>query len=142
MPHRLRESVAAQARFRCEYCRAPEALFNSPFEVEHIEPLARGGTDDAPNLALACRACNGSKYVATTAVDPTGLHEVRLFHPRVDTWSEHFTLDARTAEIVGQTAIGRATVERLQMNGPRAIRARRLWARLFAFPDDPPDVQG
>jgi hypothetical protein len=28
--------VAARAAHRCEYCHAPEALFNFPFEVEHI----------------------------------------------------------------------------------------------------------
>jgi hypothetical protein len=27
--------VAARAGDRCEYCHAPEAVFNFPFEVEH-----------------------------------------------------------------------------------------------------------
>jgi 5-methylcytosine-specific restriction endonuclease McrA len=35
--------VSARARHSCEYCRAPEIVFNLPFEVEHIIPLARGG---------------------------------------------------------------------------------------------------
>ena len=30
----------------CEYCAAPDAVFNFPFEVEHIDPPARGGLDD------------------------------------------------------------------------------------------------
>jgi HNH endonuclease len=45
-------SVSGRARHRCEYCRAPEAIFNFPFEVEHIIPLSHGGIDEA-NLALA-----------------------------------------------------------------------------------------
>jgi hypothetical protein len=37
--------VAQRAGHRCEYCRAPEAVFNFPFEVEHIcesKPAAKG----------------------------------------------------------------------------------------------------
>jgi hypothetical protein len=35
--------VAARAKHICEYCHAPEAVFNLPFEVEHIIPSAHGG---------------------------------------------------------------------------------------------------
>jgi hypothetical protein len=47
--------VARRADHRCEYCRAPEAVFNFPFEVEHVVPSSRGGADDESNLCLACR---------------------------------------------------------------------------------------
>ena len=50
--------VAERAGHRCEYCHAPEAIFNLPFEVEHIVPTSRDGPDDESNQALACRACN------------------------------------------------------------------------------------
>jgi hypothetical protein len=140
MPHRLRDEVAARARNRCEYCLAPEVVFNSLFEVDHIVPLARSGADEDWNLALACGSCNRSKYVATSAVDPTGQQVVRLFNPRADAWSDHFERDVRTAEIFGLTDIGRATVLRLRMNGPEQIGARRLWVFLFSFPNDPPSV--
>lgn len=33
----------------------------------------------------------------------------------------------------GRTAIGRATVERLQMNASMQVRARRLWIALGIF---------
>jgi 5-methylcytosine-specific restriction endonuclease McrA len=48
--------VAARAGHRCEYCHAPEAIFNFPFEVEHIIPPNDGGADETNNLALACRS--------------------------------------------------------------------------------------
>jgi hypothetical protein len=35
--------VAERAAHRCEYCHAPEAIFNFPFEVEHIIPPLHGG---------------------------------------------------------------------------------------------------
>ena len=50
---RLYPQVALRARLRCEYCRAPESVFNLEFEVEHIVPTARGGSDELSNLALA-----------------------------------------------------------------------------------------
>src|SRR5262249_45421276 len=51
----LYPSIAGRAGHRCEYCRAPEAIFNFPFEVEHIIPVSRGGSDDPSNLAPSCR---------------------------------------------------------------------------------------
>jgi len=39
--------VAERAGHRCEYCHAPEAIFNLPFEVEHIgvrKPSTETGT--------------------------------------------------------------------------------------------------
>jgi 5-methylcytosine-specific restriction endonuclease McrA len=34
---------------------------NDPWNVEHVKPRARGGTDDLENLALAHRSCNLTK---------------------------------------------------------------------------------
>lgn len=48
--------VAERANHRCEYCHAPEVVFNFPFEVEHIIPIAKRGKTDLDNLALACRS--------------------------------------------------------------------------------------
>ena len=60
--------VAARAGHRCEYGRAPEAIFNLPFEVEHIVPTVRGGADPESNWALSGRACNLHKS-ETTGLD-------------------------------------------------------------------------
>lgn len=81
--------VAARAKHICEYCHAPEAVFNLPFEVEHIIPLSLGGSDDENNLALSCRSCNLYKSNLISGFDDTAT-EVRLFSPREDTWTEHF----------------------------------------------------
>src|SRR5437764_1099354 len=66
--------VAERAAHRCEYCHAPEAIFNFPFEVEHIVPAGSGGSDDESNLALSCRACNVFKADQTEAIDPELRH--------------------------------------------------------------------
>lgn len=54
--------IAERAGHRCEYCHAPEKVFNSIFEIEHIIPVSQQGTDEEDNLALSCRACNAHKY--------------------------------------------------------------------------------
>jgi len=63
-------TVAERAGHCCEYCRAPEAIFNFPFEVEHIVPTSRGGEDQRANWALSCRACNLHKADHLEAMDP------------------------------------------------------------------------
>jgi HNH endonuclease len=55
--------VAERAVYRCEYCHAPEIIFNFPFEVEHILPQARGGSDDLNNLALASMPATSSSRI-------------------------------------------------------------------------------
>ena len=84
------------ARHCCEYCRAPEVVFNFPFGVEHIIPPLHGGADEEDNLALACRACNVRKGAAVQHVDPETRSAVRLYHPRTDQWDQHFRIDATT----------------------------------------------
>lgn len=126
--------VAARAQHRCEYCHAPEVLFNFPFEVEHIVPPVHGGGDADDNLALACRACNVRKGAHVQHVDPETRAVVRLYHPRQDRWDEHFCADVTAARVEGLTAIGRATVARLAMNDPTQAEARRFWIRLGLFP--------
>lgn len=126
--------VAERAGHRCEYCLAPEALFNAPFEVEHIVPLTRAGPTVARNLALACRSCNAHKGGATVGIDPQSRRTAPLFHPRREAWDDHFALETATGLIVGQTGTGRATVRRLAMNAPRALGARLIWMALHWYP--------
>ncbi len=131
-PHYVQ--VALRAGHRCEYCHAPEVVFNFPFEVEHIIPLARQGKDHETNMALACRSCNLRKATHVKGVDPESLEEVRLFHPRTDKWQEHFRVNVRNGGFEGLTIIGRATVARLEMNSQLQVAARIQWMRLGLFP--------
>lgn len=47
----------------CAYC----GKHNVPFELEHIQPRSRGGSDRVSNLALSCHACNQRKGQQTAA---------------------------------------------------------------------------
>jgi hypothetical protein len=72
----------------------------------------------------ASRVRSGKEHgPRTTAIDPASGDAIRLFHPRVEAWTEHFRADA-SGEITGLTAIGRATVVALSMNRVLAIRIR------------------
>ncbi|MHB8751600.1 MAG: hypothetical protein ACYDBJ_20725 [Aggregatilineales bacterium] len=55
-----------------------------------------------------------------------------MFHPRRDRWDEHFSLS--NARIIGKTAIGRVTVELLQMNNPDRVAEREILIRLGNYP--------
>lgn len=118
--------VAQRARHQCEYCHAPEVIFNVAFEVEHIIPISKGGLDELQNLALACR-CNLRKLDYLDGFDLVDRQQIRLFNPRTDIWYEHFTVQPEAPFLLeGKTSIGRATVERLQMNAFLQLRARGL----------------
>ena len=130
----LYPDTATRAEWRCEYCRAPEQVFNFAFEVEHITPRALNGNNAPGNLALACASCNLFKADAVAAEDELTAQIVPLFHPRRDKWHEHFSFDADTGRVAGETPAGRATVLRLRINSGFQVRARRHWARLGLYP--------
>ncbi len=58
-----RRAIFKRDDYTCAYCghRGTSATL----EVDHKIPLARGGTDDAGNLATACWPCNREKGTMT-----------------------------------------------------------------------------
>ena len=123
-----------RARNRCEYCRAPEVVFNFRLDIEHILPQSRNGNDEDDNLALSGQSCNLYKSDHITAFDEITQSETLLFHPRLDRWEEHIQVNVETGMIDGLTAIGRATVIRLKINSNAQLRARLQWIRFGMFP--------
>jgi HNH endonuclease len=97
-----------------------------PFAIEHIYPLAHGGTDALDNLALSCFGCNGPKGDVTEALDAETNTIVPLFHPRQDDWHGHFAWNPTFTELIGKTPTGRATIQRLKLNRPGVVNLRRL----------------
>jgi len=123
----IRARVRAAAGERCGYCLSPQYLVLGQLEIEHIIPRARGGSDDEDNLWLACRLCNNAKGVQTECLDPDTGQRVRLFDPRRQSWTDHFSWSADGTRVLGQTPCGRATVLALQLNGLVAVTVRRCW---------------
>jgi len=127
VPAALRRQVTERARFRCEYCQTSQAIVGPLLELDHIVPESHGGSGGESNLCLACPNCNGHKADRLQASDPETAALVGLFHPRLDSWPDHFEWVEAGAVIQGKSARGRATVDTLQMNHPDIVAARRLW---------------
>ncbi len=129
-----RQRIRQRACFLCEYCHSSEEASTSRFTLDHLVPQSLGGTDAEENLALACHRCNGRRYNFTDGTDPDTQKVVTLFNPRKDSWPEHFIWSADGQRILGITPVGRATLDRLDLNDNHhddgsIQRARRLWIR-------------
>ncbi len=56
---RKRFEILKRDGFRCRYCGA--GCLSTVLEVDHVVPVAEGGTDDPANLVAACHDCNSGK---------------------------------------------------------------------------------
>lgn len=56
---RLRFEILKRDGNKCRYCGASSD--ESPLTIDHVVPVALGGTDDPSNLVAACKDCNAGK---------------------------------------------------------------------------------
>lgn len=116
------------ARYRCGYCLSPQHLVMARLEIEHIVPLAQGGSNTEANLWLACPICNRYKGDKVTAPDPLTGASVSLFNPREQVWTEHFRWIDNGLRIEGLTPTGRATVQALHLSDDLdVVEVRSYW---------------
>jgi hypothetical protein len=56
---KIRFEVFKRDTFTCQYCgaKAPDVIL----EVDHIDPVSKGGDNDLLNLITSCKACNAGK---------------------------------------------------------------------------------
>lgn len=123
----LRKLVFDRAEGRCEYCLFPQDLAASSHQIDHIIAEKHGGKTHESNLALCCILCNLRKGSDIGTLDPATGQLTSLFHPRIHAWREHFRIDG--VQIFGFTAIGRATVQFLQLNSIDRLTERAEFAR-------------
>lgn len=123
----LRQQVLDRAYGLCEYCQTAKIVVTR-MEIDHIIPLSAGGLSTFDNLCLSCPTCNNAKRDNQVGADPETGETVALFNPRLQTWSEHFKWSEDSLLVLGLTAVGRATVQRLKMNGADVVASRALWA--------------
>jgi hypothetical protein len=100
LSRRLRFEVFKRDGFVCQYCGVspPEAVL----EVDHVEPVVEGGTDEMDNLVTACFACNRGKAAVSLSVVPQSL---------ADRAAE---IAEREAQLAGYQAILAAKRQRLE----------------------------
>ena len=97
--YELREYLLEKWERRCAYC----GVTGVPLQIEHIVPKARGGTDRASNLTLACEPCNWRKNTQTAA---------EFGHPEVQARAQQPLKDAAAVNTIRW-----ALYERLQATG-------------------------
>jgi hypothetical protein len=107
-------SVELQRKIRdrfadcCAYCLTAESLTATTFEFEHIIPRSAGGETSLENLCFSCPNCNRYKAnrqniivgAASTLENPDSGEIIRLFHPQLQVWKEHFNWNEDASEIV------------------------------------------
>jgi hypothetical protein len=127
----LIRQVWQRGQRRCEYCHLPALVYPLPFHVDHIIARQHGGATVLENLALACLHCNRHKGPNIAGHDPATGELDRLFHPRLDVWSEHFAWAG--VELIGRTQIGRITIQALAINDPDFLAVRQTLIDERAF---------
>ena len=118
--------IIERAKRLCEYCRCSMDYSAQPFVIDHIVPISEGGTTTMENLAFACGGCNGHKYTKVQALDPVSRELVSLYNPRTQKWLDNFVWSDDFLQAVGLTAIGRATINALQINRSGVVNMRKL----------------
>src|SRR5438034_166346 len=124
MDEELRQLVRNRAGDTCEYCHLQQRFDILPFQIDHVIASKHRGQTTADNLALSCYNDNVHKGPNIAGIDLATGEVTRLFHPRRDNWDEHFSWDG--PELVGRTAIGRTTIDVLNINLPERLELRRL----------------
>jgi hypothetical protein len=86
---RTRFEVLRRDDNNCRYCHATD----SPLTIDHVVPVALGGSDDPCNLVAACKDCNAGKSSASP--DAPLVAQVSDFNLR---WREAMDLAIQGAE--------------------------------------------
>jgi hypothetical protein len=53
-----KKKIAANQGWKCDCC---DMLLSHVFEIDHIQPLFLGGSNEQDNLSALCRECHGKK---------------------------------------------------------------------------------
>ena len=128
----LLDLIWQRAHSRCEYCQLLQEHTSLPHEVDHIRARKHRGPTTLENTCLACAGCNAAKGSNAAGYDPETDTLVPLFHPRRDSWDEHFAWDGPLLR--GKTPVGRATIEVLRINSLTRVQHRRLLMAAKLFP--------
>jgi hypothetical protein len=100
----------------------PEAHSGFPHQIDHIISRKHGGISHEQNLAYSCAFCNRHKGSDLASLRPGTDELVRLFHPRQQSWSDHFLLSGPVIE--PKTDTGAITTRLLRMNTAERIVER------------------
>lgn len=110
----------------------PQELTDAVHEIDHIIAEKHHGLTSLDNLSLACYPCNNHKGPNIAGIDSVTGQITRLFHPRLDQWSEHFNWHGPI--LAGLTPVGRATIDVLAINVQHRVLLRQALIDEGVFP--------
>lgn len=73
-PKWLKDLLIKREAGCCYYCFKPVVttnLINKTHDVDHVVPIAKGGSNDPTNLAISCSSCNSQKKANIVQVSDT-----------------------------------------------------------------------
>lgn len=114
---KTRFEVFKRDSFKCQYCGADGANGNTVLHVDHIKPVASGGTNSILNLITACQLCNSGKG-AVELSDETALARQKATLDSLQQRREQTLMVAKWREEL-------STIEDSDL-----IQAAELWKRL------------
>jgi hypothetical protein len=132
MDESLIRLVRERAAETCEYCRLPQTAHPNRFPIDHIISRQHHGPTALGNLALSCLNCNSYKGPNIAGLDPIGRKLTKLFNPRRHKWDRHFRWQGPV--LIGRTAVGRVTIDVLNMNHPEVVELREALIDEGRFP--------
>lgn len=124
--------VSKRAYGCCEYCQLAQESSILPHQIDHVRATKHRGANTMDNTCFACAHCNAAKGPNVAGYDPETGALVALFNPRVDVWREHFHWQG--ALLVGNTPVGRATIDVLRINDADCVEQRRELIDAGLFP--------
>lgn len=141
LPPDVQEQIRRRAEYLCEYCHTNERWQYVRFTIDHLLPTVEGGTDALDNLALACFHCNRRKSNKLTIFDAPTQQETPLFNPRLDDWTKHCIWSSDGLMILPLTAVGRVTIDLLDLNRERILHIRAADVAINRHPPPRDPVQ-
>jgi len=56
----MKKMVASEQQWQCAVCKK---VLDYTYEIDHVIPLFKGGTNEMNNLQALCRSCHGKKTI-------------------------------------------------------------------------------
>ena len=60
-----KKTIASNQQWKCNICNN---IIDASYEIDHIIPLYKGGTNDIYNLQALCRNCHGKKTIEDSLI--------------------------------------------------------------------------
>lgn len=113
-----REIIRKAYGYCCGYCGVSESDIGGMLQIDHYQPITRGGGDNQDNLVYACVHCNRFKgNYWPDSNDPNALY---ILNPGKDTLSIHIQMTP-SGRIEGLTPQGSFHIYRLHLNRPQLV---------------------